>query len=186
MYEMSNTMLSLVEQVCKRLKLVFQAFCFILASNMSVLMVFRFYKNNDTSTVSYKLFNETPLDRYPTFSICLRRSDSIYRKEYLNQTKVFTPKNYGEILQGLNVTNKGRNRDDVQLDWDFNLIKNIDHQRATIKPRDVLERIIFRSRNDNETIRYSRYYKKKKNCNCDKSESKCKSKCETIDNAFTT
>ena len=50
---------------------VFQLTCFILAGYMAFTQALRFLDNDDSSSIGYKNFNKTPVDRYPTLSICL-------------------------------------------------------------------------------------------------------------------
>ena len=39
---------------------------------MTITQIARFFENKDTASFSYKKFNESPLDEYPTFSICFK------------------------------------------------------------------------------------------------------------------
>ena len=51
---------------------------------MALLETLRFLSNNDTSSIAYKRFNETPDDRYPTFTICLLSYGPHYLQEIFN------------------------------------------------------------------------------------------------------
>ena len=42
---------------------------------MGLTQVLRYFDNEDASSINYKTFNDSPLDIYPTFSICLHATD---------------------------------------------------------------------------------------------------------------
>ena len=53
-----------------RIVLLFKIFCVGLAIWLSTNELRKYYANNDISTISYRRFEETFKDRYPSFSIC--------------------------------------------------------------------------------------------------------------------
>ena len=57
------------------MKVVFTLTCLSLAMYMTATQIERFYQNEDGSSVTYKVFNETPRDKYPTFSLCFKGAE---------------------------------------------------------------------------------------------------------------
>ena len=54
----------------------FVVICIALACYMTSKETYRYLKNDDTSTIGYKTFAKSPLDTYPTFSICFHDDES--------------------------------------------------------------------------------------------------------------
>ena len=50
---------------------------------MSVSQIIRYLENRDTSSISYKILNQTPKDRYPTYSVCLNGPTIFWKQEKL-------------------------------------------------------------------------------------------------------
>ena len=78
--------------------------CFILAGYMALTQALRYLDNKDASSIHYKTFNETPLDIYPTFSICLTSTDSyplnhFLKNEIENQTGI-SEYQFDHVLKG--------------------------------------------------------------------------------------
>ena len=68
---------------------------------MTILQILRYYKNKDTSSISYKRFNASPYDLYPAFSICFQDDmGGIYDSQYLNNTARITRLDYTNMLAG--------------------------------------------------------------------------------------
>ena len=64
------------------------AICIALAILMSVMLVIKYLKNEDTPKISYKKFDESPEDVYPEITICFKQSrlsDTIYKEKYLKE-----------------------------------------------------------------------------------------------------
>ena len=55
-----------------RLKMIFQAICFLLAIYMSVSFVKRFNDNDNSTSITFKKYSQNPIDKYPTFSVCFK------------------------------------------------------------------------------------------------------------------
>ena len=49
---------------------LFRGICIALAVSMTIYCIYDFYKNEDTTTVSYKSFNEDN-NPYPQFNLCM-------------------------------------------------------------------------------------------------------------------
>ena len=90
----------------KSFREIFNLLCIYLAGYMTLTESLRYVENKDTSSFGYKKFGETPLDKYPTFSICLHSSQQNFF-EYLDltlsditgrSTKTFA--DYENILRG--------------------------------------------------------------------------------------
>ena len=68
---------------------------------MVVVLVQRFDKNKNATSITYKSYGETSVDKYPTFSICLEGT----RMRWYNPTNIFkafslSPFQYEEMLKG--------------------------------------------------------------------------------------
>ena len=63
---------------------LFQTFCVVLVLYLTYQQFIEYTKNQDSSSVSYRSFNEEEKDVYPTFSICLYSSDGSILKEEMN------------------------------------------------------------------------------------------------------
>ena len=84
-----------------RLKVIFTLICFFAALYMTITQVIRYCENDDSSSISYKQFNQTPLDKYPTFSICFKGHDIYWRRKLkLFETFGITAKQYDMIIKG--------------------------------------------------------------------------------------
>ena len=58
-------------------------------------------ENRDSSSVGYKIFNKSPLDTYPTFSLCFHGADfRWYHGDGLFDSIGMNPKEYVQILKG--------------------------------------------------------------------------------------
>ena len=42
---------------------------------MTLTQIIRYCENKDSSSISYKQFNQTPKNQYPTFSLCFEGAD---------------------------------------------------------------------------------------------------------------
>ena len=84
-----------------RTKVIFTLVCSFAALYMTLTQIVRYAENKDSSSISYKQFNQTPKDKYPTFTICLNGID-IY---WPNAMKVFrdfgmSTEQYAKVLKG--------------------------------------------------------------------------------------
>ena len=85
----------------KRGKIAFALVCFLLASYMTITQIVRYLENRDASTIAYKKLNQTPRDRYPTFSICFRGADIFWnQRRFLFDTFGITSSQYVQLLKG--------------------------------------------------------------------------------------
>ena len=71
---------------------------------MGLTQVLRYLDNNDSSSIQYKTFNESPLDVYPTFSVCLFSMDR-YSLHHFTRNEVeektgLTESEFDQLLKG--------------------------------------------------------------------------------------
>ena len=64
--------------------------------------IIRYLENNDASSISYKQFNQLEVNKYPTFSVCLKGTKLYFKKmetQIFKQLKI-TGQEYEDILKG--------------------------------------------------------------------------------------
>ena len=94
--------------------------------------VLHFLKNDDSSSIGYKEFNETPEDRYPTFSLCLYSPPEFslqYRfkknvKKYLD----LKPTELNQLLKGVD-----NGKDSSTVDSIFTNISQLGYSTFTFQ-----------------------------------------------------
>ena len=69
-YILSQKYLKMDKSMHKITMFVFKLTCLSLTAYMSVTQFLRYLDNNDKASVSFRLFNHSPRDRYPTYTIC--------------------------------------------------------------------------------------------------------------------
>ena len=126
---------------------VFKSACFLLAGYMALTQIFRYLHNDDSTSVAYKNFNETPVDRYPTFSICLLSQywfhlQLIFDNELKTKFGI-TGREYNQLLRG----------DDIAKNlWGttigFSNISQIDHDQFSIKLKSFLIEFGFETQDE--------------------------------------
>ena len=68
---------------------------------MTLLMVDRYVANNDSTSIAFKRYNQSPQDKYPTFSICFKGNKfRWYHDLLLFNAYGVTPTEYGLMLMG--------------------------------------------------------------------------------------
>ena len=87
-----------------RIIIIFKLACFFLAGYMAVTQICRFIENQDTSSISFKRFNRTPKDKYPTFSLCFEGTEFhwYHNMEIFNDHEL-SAKNFDAYLKGKTV-----------------------------------------------------------------------------------
>ena len=101
---------------------VFQTFCIGLVLYLTYQQFREYTRNQDSSSVSYRTFNDKEKDVYPTFSICLHSTDGSILKHDSNffgiKEKEQGVTNYHRMLLGYdNVT-----EDFMQIDFDNSVV----------------------------------------------------------------
>ena len=118
----------------KPVKEVFTSTCFILAGYMALTQALRYLNNDDSTSIGYNTFNETPADRYPTFSLCLFRKSTVTRTlqyifdEDLKRKIGIGAYEYNQFLKGADIVKNHFGTDIV-----FSNISQIDHKQFTFK-----------------------------------------------------
>lgn len=120
----------------------------MLATYLTFRQVVRYLENNDAPVIQYKNFNETPDDRYPTFTFCLAGDPKITYKDGIGELAV-SKEEYSELLKGRNISNG----ESVEK---FNRIAGISPEKFTIKPQNMITMIRYRTSNRSDYV----YYKK--------------------------
>ena len=75
--------------------------CFALATYYGITQAVRFIENQDSSTISQKIFNHEPNNKYPTFTICVKGTNIYSSNEIalFEQTEL-TSLQYVDLLEG--------------------------------------------------------------------------------------
>ena len=85
-----------------RISAVFNATCFLLALYMTVQIIGRYQKDENSTAVAHKQFGITFEDKSPTFSVCFE-GDRMY---HFNQSAIYTA--YGIHLTDYNLMLNGK------------------------------------------------------------------------------
>ena len=87
--------------IFERSKNIFQLSCTALAIYMTVIMIQRFVGNDDTTSIVYRRYNQTPRDQYPTYSICFKGPNlHWYQGIRIWKSYGVTSENYERMLMG--------------------------------------------------------------------------------------
>ena len=117
----------------KLIKTIFFFICFCLLLRMIFKEVLRYRKNDDASSIAFKKFNESPQDKYPTFTLCFQgnRVDAKWRETIYNNKLLAasgnTPSKYWKMITG----NKNATKEEIRNLPDFSSI--------TIKLRSMIK-----------------------------------------------
>ena len=130
----------------------FKFMCFMLATYLTFRQVVRYLENNDAPVIQYKSFNETPDDKYPTFTFCIAGDPKIAYKDGIGELAI-TKEEYSELLKGRNISN------DVSGEK-FNRIVGINPERFAIKPQNMISKIRYETSNRSDFVYYKKNHKK--------------------------
>ena len=111
---------------------VFKLTCLSLTAYMSVTQFLRYLDNNDKASVSFRQFNHSPRDRYPTYTICFenqKRRENLFNQTYLMNTHGINRSEYFDIIRGMNTSEHLKNS---------TMILDIDFEMATIHPKEII------------------------------------------------
>lgn len=140
----------------KPAKNLFKSICFILAGYMALTLYLRYLCNDDSSSIAFKRFNESPVDRYPTFSMCLLSSPLNPLIIFLNDNSKakfnLSGKEYDQLLKGSNIS-----RSLWLTKAEFSNISQIEHDRLNIKLESLLNYYEFKTQNSENIPSYDRY-----------------------------
>ena len=117
----------------------------------------RYLDNRDTSSFTYKTFNEKAHDIYPTFSVCFQGKDIYlpYTTPILQRFVDISPETYLQILKGDDVTVTKFNASlnvDTDIAYDINDVSYEDVKRFSVNFSQVLLGFQFYAKNPNQTI----------------------------------
>ena len=136
----------------------FKICCFFLAGYMIVQQTLRYFENEDSTTIHYKKFNESPSDLYPTFSICFEdKFNGAYNRTELSNTLGITRSKYVKLLLGkhspdINVTDVATNATMTK-----NAL-NVDVRNVSLQFHDIFQD--FKSEALNNSQDFIRRYQK--------------------------
>ena len=119
---------------------IFNLTCLSLTAYMSVSQFLRYLDNNDKASVSFRQFNHSPRDRYPTYTICFenqKRREFLFNQTYLINTYGINRREYFDIIRGMN-TSENSNYSDSTVTSD------IDFEMATIHPKEIISEYFVR------------------------------------------
>ena len=130
-----------------------------MATYFTLTQVIRYLANEDTSSIAHKKFNQTPRDKYPTFSICFEGKDIHWKKEeMLFQTLGVTSSQYVDTLMGhgkryeydekTGLYNKER--------VDLRNVTSIDFNRVILNENKIILGAFFRSQHTNDTTYFGK------------------------------
>ena len=122
---------------------LFRLICILLVIWMSVTQILKYLANEDKASVSYKKFHDSPIDRYPTYTICFSiknnnwGSGNFYNNTYLTDEHNLTNFDYLNILWGDNLfRTQGKNQ--VVKSYNDTDVSKIDFEKAAKHPIDVM------------------------------------------------
>ena len=94
-----------------RLKNIFQVVCTFLAAYMTLILAGRYLENRDATAITYKRYNLSPQDKYPTFSVCFEGPEfHFYHDIPLFDAYSLTANQYKQLLSGATALKHEYNR----------------------------------------------------------------------------
>ena len=109
-------------------------------------LIIRYLDNKDASAIDFHLFNHSPNDNYPAFTICLYGTNGKMYTSFENELKTefgISASEYEMLLKGKKVGEKG-----------IQDISNIDHERFAFKLQEFLHRAKYETHNKSEDMYY--------------------------------
>ena len=136
----------------------YYAACAYFACHLTVIQTRRFLENQDTPTIDFKLFNDSPDDKYPVFSICFEGAEL----RWYNHASIFesfevVPNEYSKILKG---------EEGIKYEYDYNtrLYKKIsidirngsleDFDQLSLRISDVLTGLEYVNKQDDLSVHF--------------------------------
>ena len=131
--------------------------CLLLLSYLLITQTIDYLENKDSSTISYKRFNQGPLDEYPTFSICLKGSELYWNHE----KKLFgnlgtTSSQYIQMLKGAGIKQEYNKTSELYENLPFNFERNssIKFYDVSLNPPSVIAGVDFVTQLHHHTAHY--------------------------------
>ena len=133
---------------------LFKSICFILLGISICHLIARWFENNDSSSIGFKEYNDSPSDRYPTFSFCVHSDGNGALYDYFSDELLFNynigKETYELLLRGKEGTSN------VQY-MDFKNISHIPVKNYTLKLFDVVQSMEFKTTDANHSFEYSKF-----------------------------
>ena len=91
------------------IKILFKTFCISLALGFILKLILKFIKDEDKPVMSFKKFNQSPIDKYPAYTICFEGRDNADDED---QGRIFKEKNgtYENFVKGKVEDSKGQTK----------------------------------------------------------------------------
>ena len=140
-----------------RVKGIFITICLFLLTYFLITQTMDYLLNKDSSVISYKRFNQDPLDEYPTFSLCLRGSELYWNHEHdLYANLGVTSSQYIQMLKGKGIRHEYNDTsklyEDVPVKMDNTSTNKFD--AVALGPLDVIAGVEFIAQNYNSTAHF--------------------------------
>ena len=132
---------------------LFRLVCFILVGYSICHLIARWSKNNDSSSIGFKEYNDSPSDRYPTFSFCVHSTGNGALFDYFSDELMYkyhiAHDTYELLLRGKEGTQNVNN-------MDFKNVSHIKIENYTLRLIDVVQSIEFKTTNANDSFEYNK------------------------------
>ena len=133
---------------------VFKTICFVIVAVSICHLIARWFRNHDRSSIGFKEYNDSPSDRYPTFSFCVHSTGNGVLYDYFSDELMYkyhiAHETYELLLRGEEGTQR------VQY-MDFRNISHIDVKNYTLKLIDVVQSMKFKTNDANQSLEYNKY-----------------------------
>ena len=136
---------------------MFALVCLLLACYLTNTQIIRYFENRDASTITYKLFNQSPRDRYPTYSVCLKGPEIYWDHErYLFENLGITSAQYVQLLKGegmryeYNESTEMYTKEPIDMKND----SKIDLKNVSPNPAKIILGVDFVTQQHNHTVHY--------------------------------
>ena len=116
-------------------------------------------ENKDKSSISYKQFNLTPLDKYPTFSVCLKGPEIYWNQEKLLFDRLgITSAQYAKLLTGKGIKYQYNETSGLyhkeSIDPSSDTSKILEFEDVSMHPSNIILGVDFVTEQDNHTAHY--------------------------------
>ena len=135
----------------KSWKIFFNFICVLLVA-ISVLNLFRrWLDNTDSSSISFKKFNNNEVDTYPTYSLCFYCTGGGALFDYFKDDLLMS---YGMNQAELEMLLTGQEIANTQGISNFQNISDIDYEQYMIQLKDIVLTLQFYIANDKKSFSY--------------------------------
>ena len=140
-----------------RIRGIFITTCLFLLAYLLITQTMDYLQNKDSSVISYKRFNQDPLDEYPTFSICLRGSELYWNHEHLLYANLgATSSQYIQMLRGSGIRQEYNETSELYEDvpLSVNGTSKTDFHDVALSILNVIDGVDFVAQQDDDTVHY--------------------------------